>query len=82
MTAFNIGDRVAWPTKDGWHFGDVVARRSYLYCNRDGHKLDALELTVMDDESGRLIDRDIRGCCALIPGEHLTKAEAIGLNQN
>lgn len=80
MTAFNAGDRVSWPTRFGWHVGLVRDRRPCQVEVRDEigrtHMVDSLSLTLLDLDTGRLIDRDIRGCCARIPGEHVRREVA------
>ncbi|SRR5579883_1942536 len=70
-TAFNIGDRVMWPARGGWCAGEVLARRRCVVEQGADRGAESLMLTVQDEETGRVRDRNIRDCCAMIPGEHV-----------
>lgn len=72
MTAFNVGDRVAWPARDGWHRGEVLGRRPCRVLDGNGRS-DSLELDLWDEETCRVVTRQIRSVCAMIPGEHIAR---------
>lgn len=74
MTAFNVGDRVGWPMRDGWHFGEVLRRELIRVPDGDNGNADSLLLTLHDEETQRIIERPIRSCCAMISGEHIQEA--------
>lgn len=75
MTAFNVGDRVAWPVRDGWRAGEVIHRRPCWVPDGDG-EAQSIRLTLRDEQTGRLVERTIRSCCARIPGQHHQRGEA------
>lgn len=75
MTAFNVGDRVAWPAKDGWHQGEVLGRHPCRVPEGlNGQRSDSLNLDLWDEETCRVVTRNIRSVCAMIPGDHIKRA--------
>lgn len=73
MTVFNIGDRVAWPVRDGWRFGEVLRQRRCVIEEGTDRGAETLALTLFDEETGRITERSIRSCCALIAGQHVQR---------
>lgn len=73
MTAFNVGDRVGWQTKDGWRFGKVINRNFIDVPLKDGGNAETLLLTLRDEKTKRLVERPIRSCCAFVPGPSIVR---------